>query len=86
MVSSLLSLSPLSELAGGSVVSPNRHLRVPDDITTHALTNSSSTIYLFIYFNHDTFLKNCRETFVDALSNFLFLALITIWCFSEEET
>lgn len=60
MVSSLLSLSPLSELAGASVVSPNRHLRVPDDVTTHAL-NKFNFHYLSIYILTRYVLKNCEK-------------------------
>lgn len=60
MVSSLLSLSPLSELAGASVVSPNRHLRVPDDVTTHAL-NKFKFHYLSIYILTRYVLKNCEK-------------------------
>lgn len=55
MVSSLLSLSPLSELTGASVVSPNRHLRVPDD-TRFKQIQVPLFIYL-LYFNHDTFFE-----------------------------
>lgn len=68
MVSSLLSLSPLSELAGASVVSPNRHLRVPDDVTTHAL-NKFNFHYLSIYILTAIRFEILWEKFIDALLN-----------------
>lgn len=74
MVSSLLSLSPLSELAGASVVSPNRHLRVPDDVTTHAL-NKFKFHYLSIYILTAICFEKLWEKFVDALLNVYYFGL-----------